>query len=380
MKYDKNCIARQCKTLARLKYRLGPRAYICLFLWTSVAIAQKAARPTDGLDGSLISREGVALNSVTGSAYVVDTKKNMVAIIDGKTHTATSVQVGLEPVAIAVNSVTNRIYVANHGSGTVSVIDGASGHLLASVVVGPLPYVVVVNSVTNRIYVSNIYSNQLTTLDGKTNQTTSMKAVSADAMVVDEERNRLYLMGYEGSKLAVLDGATGTLKQVPLGVPHQWGLAIQRTLGTVYVTRIGNADMVALDAKTGSTVATRTGSYPCAVAINATTSRAYVANYADDTVTVIDLKRHVPVATIKVGKQPQALAVDEERNTVYVANRHGDSVTVIDGASNQAIETVSAGQNPYAIAVDAKTGAAFAADSGEPAYTVIEIDRPHSQH
>src|SRR5580700_2971989 len=85
---------------------------------------------------------GIAFNSVTNKIYVANSlcdtvpcpSPGTVSIIDGVTHTTTTVNVGISPGAVAVNSTTNRVYVANlcgndptcQSQGTVTVIDGAT--------------------------------------------------------------------------------------------------------------------------------------------------------------------------------------------------------------------------------------------------------------
>jgi YVTN family beta-propeller protein len=66
---------------------------------------------------------GVAVNPVTGTAYVANTFRNTVSVISGRTRTVTdTITVGSGPVGVGVNPVTGMVYVANNSSGTVSVI------------------------------------------------------------------------------------------------------------------------------------------------------------------------------------------------------------------------------------------------------------------
>lgn len=141
---------------------------------------------------------------------------------------------------------------------------------------------------------------------------------------------------------------------------------------TLYVTRIGNADVVAIDIYTHSFTPIGTGQLPCAIAANEKTRWLYVANCGDDSVTVIDETKRAAAKTIHVGSHPQAIAVDAKNNLIYVANTHGDSVTVIDGSGNQVVATLPTGTNPYAMAVDVGSGAIFVANLGEPSFTRIE--------
>src|SRR5262249_41874450 len=86
----------------------------------------------------------------------------------------------------------------------------------------------------------------------------------------------------------------------------------------------------------GATISVGAG--PNGIAVNTVTNRAYVANNADSTVSVIDGHTYSVVATIPVGPGPVGVAVNPVTNRVYVAISGNaiarGSVTVIDGSSN----------------------------------------------
>ena len=337
-----------------------------------------SARAADALDNrtpstGLLSVRAIAFNPANGKLYAVDTRQGTVSVISGPTHTISTVKVGAGPVAVAVNPATNKVYVANHGSGTLSVLAGDTNAVVASIPVGKTPYVVAVNPSTNKIYVSNTFNNQITIIDGVTNATKTVAAGSADQITVDPEGNKIYLLGYESSSLTVLDGIDDSITHMPVGEMHLWAIALSPASSEVYVTRIGSGDVVALDEKSTASIPVSTGKIPCAIAINSKTNTLYVANYGDDSVTVIDGSKHVAVATVHVGAQPHAIAVDAKTNLIYVANTHGNSVTVIDGVSNVAVTSLEAGINPYAITVDSQNGMVYVANMDQQSFTQIDV-------
>jgi YVTN family beta-propeller protein len=265
-----------------MKYQKVKRAFLCLGGAMAVAAPVVAhsrasvllAAPQSGL----ISREAIVVNPATDTAYAVDTDRNAVSVIHGETHPALTVRVGKDPVAIAVNPVTNRIYVANHGDGTVSVLDGKTNALLATINVGSLPYVVAVDPATNRVYVSNVFSDVLTIIDGTTDAARTMKAGSADAIIIDLQLNNVFLLHYETASLTLLDARNDSMRHVPVGKMHLWGAALDTPTKTLYVTRIGNADLVAIDENSQAVTVIPAGKLPCAVAVNPVTDTAYVVN------------------------------------------------------------------------------------------------------
>ena len=80
------------------------------------------------------------------------------------------------------------------------------------------------------------------------------------------------------------------------------------------------------------------GQLPVAVAVSG--SRAYVANYYDGTVSVIDTATNTVIETIPVGAAPRNLAVSPNGNRVYVANSNANTVSVIATNTNTVVDTV----------------------------------------
>jgi YVTN family beta-propeller protein len=329
--------------------------------------------------GTLLADHGIAFNKATGKVYAVDQEHGAVMVIDGRTGAAKSVKVGAHPDCIAVNTVTGRAYVANSGSGNVSVLDGATDEVVATVKTDRRPYYVGVNETTNKVYVSNTFSRVMTVIDGGTNTSTELPVGSGDALIVDGKSDKVYLLGYEDPNLRVIDGSTGEVVRQPVGSVHAWAPAIDAERRVLYVTRSGTADILAIGMDTHEHTVIKVGNIPSAVAVDAVTHRVYVANYADDTLSVIDGGR--VLATVKVGRGPQNIAVDAKRKRVYVANFHGDSVTVIDSTNNHVISTKPAGRNPYAVVVDEAAGTVFVGNmtrpspDGAPVFTKVDLGR-----
>jgi YVTN family beta-propeller protein len=103
------------------------------------------------------------------------------------------------------------------------------------------------------------------------------------------------------------------------------------------------------------------GNSPFGVAVNSATNKTYVANFSDNTVTVIDGATNT-TTTVNVGAYPEEVAVNSTTNKIYVVNNCGNdpncnsmgTVTVIDGATNSTT-TVNTGAYPFALAVNPVT-------------------------
>lgn len=310
------------------------------------------------------------MNAKTGKVYAVDNAHDAVSVFVQDAVTPVSVKVGKAPVALAINETTNRIYVANNAGESVSVIDGTSDAVVETVSVGTLPYTLAVNPVTNKVFVSNTFSDKITLIDGATNATSTIKAGSADSIVIDTKLDRAYLIGWEGTSLTVLDSKPTIIGKIKMGGMHLWGMAIDESAGKLYVTRAGNAELAIVDETSGSVTNIPTGSTPCAVALNPVTDRIYVVNHEEDTVTVVAAKEGKVLATVKVGEKPQGIAIDAKANRIYVSNVHGDSISVIDGAQNTVTNTPRAPHNPYALAVSEGKTRVYAVPQHEAPFAV----------
>jgi YVTN family beta-propeller protein len=334
------------------------------------ALAQlQPAVPSSGL----INPRAIIFSPATGKIYAVDTNHGAVQIYKAAGKQMHRVSVGAAPVSIAVNGANGRVYVANAGDGTVSVIDGHSDAVVATVLVGSHPYSIAADPATGKIYVTHTFGDQLSILDGATNKVVDLNTGSSDLIAINSRTGMVYLLGY-GSAVKVLDEATQKLSVQPVG-KHAWGLMLNEATGTVYVARIESADLAALTDSSAPDIFP-TGAIPCAIAVDSKGNRLYVANYGDNTVTVIDAKTGHAWATVRVGDHPKSIAFDPNCNLVYVANTGGGSVTVIDAASNAVLTTLPAGKNPYALAVAPGSSSLYVAnEADDQPSTVVDLSR-----
>ena len=96
----------------------------------------------------------------------------------------------------------------------------------------------------------------------------------------------------------------------------------------------------------------RVGDEPQSVTLNGDNSKAYVANAASGTVSVISTSSFAVARTIKVGAEPWAVALTPNGSKLYVANSSSNSVSVIDTSSDSVVKTIeNVGVDPRAIAI-----------------------------
>ena len=68
------------------------------------------------------------------------------------------------------------------------------------------------------------------------------------------------------------------------------------------------------------------------------------------------------ITNIEIGITPVALAINPVTNIIYVANYGDNSISVIDGQTNKVIARYSLGFTPVALAINPVTSRIFIAD------------------
>ena len=77
--------------------------------------------------------------------------------------------------------------------------------------------------------------------------------------------------------------------------------------------------------------------------------KAYVGNFTDNTVSVIDTSTGSAIATIPVAAGPHGMAISQDGSTVYVAGDGSSSLNVIDTATDRVTKTIDVGKKPNGI-------------------------------
>src|SRR5262244_659741 len=86
-------------------------------------------------------------------------------------------------------------------------------------------------------------------------------------------------------------------------------------------------------------------------AASAQPAKAYVGNFKDNTVSVIDTGAGKVVATVPVATGPHGMAITQDGRTVYVSGDGSSSLDVIDTATDKVVKTITVGKTPNGIAL-----------------------------
>jgi len=79
--------------------------------------------------------------------------------------------------------------------------------------------------------------------------------------------------------------------------------------------------------------------------------QAYVANFKDNTVSVIDTGTAKVIATLPVAAGPHGMAQTPDGRTVYVSGDASSEVSVIDTAGNRVTRSIEVGKSPHGLAM-----------------------------
>ncbi|MFP5042853.1 IPT/TIG domain-containing protein [Parasediminibacterium sp. JCM 36343] len=121
--------------------------------------------------------------------------------------------------------------------------------------------------------------------------------------------------------------------------------------------------------KVVSTVAV--GSYPLGVSASTDGAKVYITNNGDNTVSVIRTANDSVIATVAVGSRPYGIVASPDGKKVYVANYDDNSVSVINIVQNSLAATVLVGNHPYALAASSNGAKVYVTNLYDNTVSVI---------
>jgi YVTN family beta-propeller protein len=312
---------------------------------TVASVVKQIPLPGSGADA-------IAIDSSV--AYVVNGgAAGTVSVFDLTTDTVSkTIDVGTAPIAVAADSVTHTAYVVNSGAGTVSVIDEASASVVATVTVGTKPVAIAVDPTRHLAYVVNNEANSVSILDETTNTVSATLPVGPGpvAVAVDTTTNTIFVANTNGGHggISKINGAThGVTPTMALGA-LPFGLTVDPAQNTLYVENVvtSPADSVGpwlwiMDEKTLDTSGTSR------LALGPATPVASVLDVSAHAFYVLTPSNVAGVAGrllvlpspdnflgdspfVPVGAAPKAVALDSATHYLYVVN--GDNtITLVAG-------------------------------------------------
>lgn len=117
--------------------------------------------------------------------------------------------------------------------------------------------------------------------------------------------------------------------------------------------------------------------------------KAYVGNFKDNTVSVIDTSTETIIATVPVVTGPHGMAVTPDGKRIYVSGDGSSGVSLIDTASDHVVQTIEVGKAPHGLAItpDGKTllvgvygdnRVAFVDVASNTVLATLDVANPHT--
>jgi YVTN family beta-propeller protein len=177
----------------------------------------------------------------------------------------------------------------------------------------------------------------------------------------------LFSGSFGAASLATLGPVTAGQTLRTSGDPS--GIAIDSQRGRAFVSDSKENTLFVFDANTGEPLAyVPTGRQPNQVVVNA--DRAYVSNFGDASVTVVDTSTNHVVETLAIGGL--GIAINPNTGRLYAAG--GSHISVLDLTSDKLVASIDApaGAALWGIAVDPATNRIFATDMAHPRVLVYD--------
>jgi YVTN family beta-propeller protein len=110
-----------------------------------------------------------------------------------------------------------------------------------------------------------------------------------------------------------------------------------------------------------------------ALAATAAGPKAYVGNFKDSTVSVIDVAGGRVLATLPVAAGPDGIVISRDDRLAFVSGSNASGVSVIDTASDSVVRTLEVGKGPQGLALTPDGRWVLAAVNGDDRVAFIDI-------
>jgi YVTN family beta-propeller protein len=323
-------------------------------------------------------------------AYIPNGGENNVSIIkiQDNPEVNVTIAVGAGPYGIAVSK--EYIYVSNTSDGTVSIINMSSNEIVGDPIsVGNSPRGIAASSDDSYLYVANNGADTVSIIDISDSSQTALNVGNGPlGVAIGPDEDYVYVTNNSDDSLSVISATSNELfgtianhqyinylnSTDDIAFNKPYGVAVSPDGYFIYVVNNGNNTLSIIYAYTiyyqgddfnwddyvpdddsdgpySLYEPITVGNDPRCVAVTPDQGYLYVTNYADNTVSVIDLSAFSVTETIDVGNGPYGISVTPSGAFVYVVNQSDGTVSVIDAdyysdTYNTVIKTVDVGNSP----------------------------------
>ncbi|MGI6247658.1 MAG: DUF305 domain-containing protein [Pseudochelatococcus sp.] len=226
----------------------------------------------------------------------------------------TIVAVGPHPAHVVADRL-GRAYVSLAGGDEIAVVDLAQAEVIARIATGAYPHGLRLNPGETELYVANVEDGSVSVVDTQALAEVARIPVGKAPVQVGftPPGDQVYVSLRDENRVAVIDTASRAVTN-RIGVGPNPIQVFATTDGAfVYVANQGTGDapndtVSVIDTATGRVVETLTaGGGAHGVSASADGAWVFVTNIADDSASVIDVKRREVVGTVPVGDRPNGI-------------------------------------------------------------------------
>jgi YVTN family beta-propeller protein len=278
--------------------------------------------------------------SADGSRLFVSGYDGWLTVIDTATNTGRTVA-SEKSYVDAVSPDGRHLYSIHHGFGGARTTSWMSirtdeGGFDDAVSVAGCATDLAVSPDGTRLYVGSSVrgarSGWIIVIDTETHEILDrvVMRLTPDTLTLSRDGSRLYVTHYDGNALSILDVASRAITTV--GV-HDAPIGVVTTPDDARAYVTGLHSVTVIDARTGTTDGILVGDLPRRVHVSDDSTRAFVTDFGNQTLWVLDTADHSVVTTVDLACHPEALTVSPDGSRVYTTDYWAGTLTAIDTES-----------------------------------------------
>jgi YVTN family beta-propeller protein len=201
-------------------------------------------------------------------------------------------------------------------------------------------------------------------------------ATRFDYQSLDPKSGRLYLSHMGDGNVVVFDTKTNKVVANIPGFPTVTGVLVVPTLKSVYVSVTHNHEVAVLDTeKLVVSKRIKDGKFPDGLAYSPETHKVFVSDESGGVETVIDTKRNERVNTIEMGGEVGNTQCDPVSHLIYACVQTRNELVEINPETDKirARYHLSGGEHPHGFYIDDQNGKAYIACEGDNKLLVFDM-------
>lgn len=187
-----------------------------------------------------------------------------------------------------------------------------------------------------------------------------------------------YISNAKANRLTVFNKKTMQVIDVIATGRRPTGMAVGRFQRRIYVActdddRIEEIDIV--DNAVKNRIELRVGDGPLDLVVTPDGQSLLSANFASNTVSLIDVRSRVEISRFSVGRRPTAVVVDETGTYAFAVNSLSNSVTVLDLQRLAPVAELDVDTTPLRAALEPSSSRLFVINRDSPNLSVIRVEQ-----